>query len=147
MRISTRARYGTRALLDLAMHVGEGPVLLKDISSRQQIPLYYLEHLIGPLIKAGLVKSTRGNRGGVWLAKSLDEIKLKDAIDALEGPIMPVNCVGDSKACPRSGFCVTRDIWGEVKDAVDKVFESKTLKDLFEQQRQKIQPESKMYYI
>lgn len=60
MKLSTRARYGTRALLDLALHWGEGPILLKGIAQRQRISLSYLEHLISPLIAAGIVKSTRG---------------------------------------------------------------------------------------
>ena len=71
MKLSTRGRYGTRALLDLALHHGEGLVPLKDIARRQEISLPYLQHLIGPLIAAGLVRSTRGARGGVWLVKPL----------------------------------------------------------------------------
>lgn len=147
MRISTKARYGARALLDLAMHMGEGPVLLKDIAHRQQIPLAYLEHVIASLVAAGFVKSVRGTRGGVWLAKSPPDIRLNEVMETLEGPTIPVKCVGNAKACPRSDLCVTRELWGEVKAAVDKVFESKTLQDLFERQREKAQSETKMYYI
>ncbi len=115
MKLSTRAQYGTRALLDLALHKGEGPVLLRDIAQRQQISPMYLEHLITPLVAAGIIRSTRGARGGVWLAKSPQEIKLSEVIGLLEGSIAPVECVSDPKYCSRSELCVTRDIWSEPK--------------------------------
>ena len=137
MKLSTKGRYGTRALLDLALHWGEGPVLLKDIARRQEIPLFYLEHLITPLVAGGIVKSIRGPRGGVSLLKHPREIKLSEVIQLLEGSIAPVECVDNPKAYPRSAFCVTRDIWHEVKKAMDGVLESTTLQDLVERQRQK----------
>ncbi len=147
MKLSTRGQYGTRALLDLALHSGEGPVLLKDIAQRQQISLLYLEHLISPLIAGGIVRSTRGARGGVWLAKSPQEIKLSEVIQLLEGPTAPVECVNNPKACPRSDLCVTRDIWAELGKAMNGVLESTTLQDLVERQKMKEQPEAAMYYI
>lgn len=147
MKLSTRARYGTRALLDLALHGGEGPILLKDIAQREQISLLYLEHLITPLIAAGLVRSVRGARGGVWLAKSPREIKLNEVIQVLEGPIALVECIDNPEACPRSGLCVTRDIWGELKQAIDEVLESTTLQGLVERQKSKGKLKEEMYYI
>ena len=147
MKLSTRARYGTRALLDLALHGGEGPILLKDIAQRQQISLLYLEHLITPLIAAGLVRSVRGARGGVWLAKPPREIKLSEVVQILEGPIAPVECVGNPETCPRSGLCATRDIWGELKQAIDGVLESTTLQGLVERQKSKGKLKEEMYYI
>lgn len=137
MKLSTRARYGTKALLELALHWGEEPVLLKDISQRQQIPLPYLEHLISPLVQAGIIKGTRGTRGGVSLLKSPREIILGEVIQLLEGSIAPVECVDNPETCPRSDLCVTHDIWDEVKEAISKVLESVTLQDLVERQRQK----------
>ena len=137
MRFSTRGRYGTRALLDLALHWGEGPAQLKDIARRQEISLPYLEHLIAPLIAGGMVKSTRGVRGGVSLLKHPREIKLSEVIQLLEGPVAPVECITNPEAYPRSDICVTREIWGEVKKAIDGVLESTTLQDLLERQRQK----------
>ena len=83
MKLSTRGRYGVRTLLDLALHQDEGLVLLKDIARRQEFSLAYLEHLIAPLIAAGLVKSTRGARGGVSLLKPPSEIKLGEAVQLL----------------------------------------------------------------
>ena len=147
MKLSTRGRYGVRALLDLALHQGEGPVLLKDIARRQEFSLAYLEHLITPLIAAGLVKSTRGARGGVFLLKSPAEIKLGEVVQLLEGSIAPVDCVNDPKICHRSASCVTRDIWIEMKRAMSQVLDSTTLQDLVERQRQKGQIETGMYYI
>jgi Rrf2 family cysteine metabolism transcriptional repressor len=147
MKISTRGRYGLRTLLDLALHQDDGLVLLKDIARRQEFSLPYLEHLIAPLIAAGLVKSTRGARGGVSLIKPPAEIKLGDAVQLLEGSIAPVDCINHPELCHRSAFCVTRDIWVQMKEAISYVLNSTTLQDLVERQKQKGQTETGMYYI
>jgi len=148
MKISSRGKYGTRALLDLAQHSDGGPVQLKDISKRQQIPLSYLEHLISPFINTGIVRSVRGARGGVWLARSPQEIRLSEVVELLEGSIAPVECVDNPEECPRSEFCATRDIWGELEKAMNSVLESVTLQDLVVRQRRKEQSqEATMYYI
>ena len=147
MKLSTRTRYGTRALLDLALHQGEGQVLLKNIAQRQQVSLRYLEHLITPLIAAGMVRSARGPRGGVWLAKPPREIKLSDVIQLLEGSTAPVDCVDNPETCPRSDLCATRDIWGELKKVMNGVLEATTLQDLVERQKRKERPEEAMYHI
>ena len=137
MRLSAKACYGTRLLLDLALHRGEGSVLLKDIARRQEISLLYLEHLVAPFIASAIVKSVRGPRGGVSLLKHPEEIKLSEVIQLLEGPIAPVGCVNNPEAYPRSDFCAIRDIWDEVAKATYRVLESTTLQDLVERQRQK----------
>ena len=147
MKLSTRGRYGTRILLDLALQQGEGLVLLKDIARRQEISLPYLEHLITPLVAAGMIKSTRGARGGISLLKPPLEIKLIEVIEILEGSIAPADCVNNPEVCPRSSLCATRDVWGEMKKAMGRVLESTTLQDLLERQRQKGQSEAGMYYI
>lgn len=147
MKLSTRGRYGLRALLDLALHQGEGLVLLKDIARRQEVSLPYLEHLIATLIAAGMVKSTRGARGGVSLLKPPSEIKLSEVVQLLEGSITPVDCVNNPALCHRSTFCVTRDIWVEMKEAMSQVLDSTTLQDLVERQKRKGRPERMMYYI
>jgi len=136
MKLSTRARYGTRALLDLALQSRSEPVLLKDIAQRQEISLHYLEHLVGPLIAAGLIRSIRGARGGISLAKQPRDIKLSDIILILEGPVAPVECVTRPETCPRSEDCVTRDVWNDVKKAINGVLESVTLQDLVEKYQQ-----------
>jgi len=137
MKLSTRGRYGTRVLLDLALRDGKGPVPLKDIAQRQQISLLYLEHLIAPLIAGGIIRSMRGARGGIWLSKLQQEIKLSEVVRLLEGSLAPVDCVNDPKVCPRSDSCVTRDIWNEVKKAMEGVLESKTLQDLVDMQKRR----------
>jgi Rrf2 family cysteine metabolism transcriptional repressor len=137
MKLSTKGRYGLRALLDLALHQGEGLVLLKDIARRQEFSLPYLEHLIAPLVAAGVMKSTRGARGGVSLLKPPSEIKLSEVVQLLEGSITPVDCVNNPELCHRSTFCVTRDIWVEMKEAMSQVLDSTTLQDLVERQKEK----------
>ena len=130
MKISTKGRYGTRALLDIALNYKKEPVPLKDIAQRQQISLPYLEKLIAPLISGGVIRSVRGVGGGVSLGKPAGEIKLSEVIDLLEGPMTPVNCLNDPLSCDRSAFCVTRDIWDKMKNAMDSVLGSITLQDL-----------------
>jgi Rrf2 family cysteine metabolism transcriptional repressor len=137
MRLSTKGRYGTRVLLDLALHSSEGPVLLKDIARRQEISLAYLEHLIAPLVAGRIIKSARGPRGGVSLLKRPDEIRLSEVIQLLEGSIGPVECVNNPRAYPRSPLCVTHDVWDELRKAMDGVLESTSLQDLVERQKQK----------
>ena len=145
MKLSTRGRYATRALLDLALHQNEEPVLLKDIAQRQEISLSYLEHLISPLVAGGIIRSTRGAKGGISLAKPPGEIKLADVIQLLEGSIAPAECVINPKVCSRSKSCVVRDVWNEIKRAINGVLESITLQDLVE--RQKKQAGTTMYHI
>ena len=133
--------------MDLALHYGEGPILLKDIAKRQQISGRYLEHVIVSLKVAGLVKSMRGARGGFSLAKPPFQIRLSEIIQIMEGSIAMVECVDDPKVCSRADLCVTRDIWTEMKKAMNGVLESTTLQDLIERQREKRKPEAVMYYI
>ena len=144
MKLSTKRRYGIRVLLDMALHQEEGTIPLRDIARRQQISLSYLEHLISPLIEGGIIRSTRGIRGGVSLVMSPEEVRLSKVIGLLEGSIAPAKCVTNPGVCTRSEFCVTRDIWGELKKAMDQVLESTTLQDLVERQKKKVQP---MYHI
>ena len=147
VKLSTKGRYGTRALLDLALHWRKEPVPLKDIALRQEISLHYLEHLIAPLIGAGIVGSTRGARGGVQLARPPQEIKLSEVIQLLEGSTAPVECINNPESCPRYDLCATRDTWAEMKKAIDGVLESTTLQDLVDRQKDKEQPAKAMYYI
>ena len=147
MKLSARARYGTRALLDLAIHSNDGPVSLKNIAQRQQISLSYLEHLITPLIATGIVKSIRGARGGIWLAKPPQQIRLSEVIQLLEGSIAPVECVNNPEVCTRSESCVTRDVWSELERVITGVLYAVTLQDLVERQKSKHRPKEAMYYI
>jgi Rrf2 family protein len=147
MKISTKGRYGTRALLDVALHQDDSPVQLKVIAQRQQISLHYLEHIVTPLIAAGLLRSTRGAYGGVSLGRPPNEIVLSEVIQVLEGCITPVECVDDPNVCSRADICATRDVWTDVKKAMAGVLESVTLQDLVERQKDKQKLASAMYYI
>ena len=147
MKVSTKGQYGTRLLLDLAMHLDEERVLLRDIASRQDISLFYLERIIAPLVAAGLVRTTRGPKGGISLAKPPEQINLSEVIQLLEGSTAPVECVNDPMVCNRSGMCATRDIWGELKKQTDSMLESITIHDLVERQEKKFIAEKPMYFI
>ena len=137
MKLSTKGRYATRALLDLARQQTEAPTPLKDIARRQEISLSYLEHLVAPLIMAGIVRSSRGPAGGIQLVKPPHEIKLSEVIRLVEGSTAPVECIVNPEVCPRSELCVTREIWAELERAMSTVLESTTLKDLVERQEKK----------
>ena len=147
MKLSTKGRYGARAMLDLALHYGEGLVSIKDIAERQEVSKRYLIHLMVSLKAAGLVKSMRGARGGFSLARPPAQIRLSEIIQVVEGSIALVECVDDPKACSRSERCVTRDIWTEMNKAMGRVLESTTLEDLVQRQREKEKRGSAMYYI
>ena len=147
MKISTKIRYGARAMLELAYHYGEGPIDLKEIATRENISLKYLEQVINPLRAAGLVKSIRGAKGGYSLAKPPSEICLYDVIETLEGPLNLLECLRDSKVCQRVPSCVTRDIWQEVSEAISKIFYSVTLEDMVNRKREKEANNSSMYQI
>jgi len=147
MKLSTKGRYAVRAMVDVAMHYGEAPVILRGVAERQQISMHYLENIFVRLGAAGLVRSIRGAQGGFTLAKPPSQIKLSEIVQTLEGPIAPVQCVDDATACERASFCATRDIWVEMGTAMSKVLESVSLQDLAERQRKKEQPEAPIYYI
>ena len=148
MKLSTRTRYGMRALLELGMHYGEGPVLIKDIATRQQVSQYYLEQIMLQLRAAGFIRSQRGARGGISLVRPPREIKLSDALTALGGmESCPVECVQDAAVCSRSDICAMRDIWTELRESMSHVLDSKTLQDLVEMQQKKGMPDLATYTI
>ena len=147
MKLSTKGRYATRAMLDLALHSGERPILIKDISKRREISELYLKQLFIPLKAAGLVRAVRGARGGFILAKPPSQIKLIEIIQIMEGSTAPVDCVDDSAICSRSDLCITRGVWAEIKEAMDKVLESTTLQDLVGRQKGEEQAKAVTYRI
>lgn len=146
MKLSTRTRYGTRALLELALREAEGPVFLKDIAKNQAISLSYLEHLVAPLVSAGFIRSAKGRHGGMTLARKPEDINLKEITHLLEGSLAPVDCVDDAGVCDRSGFCVTKEVWEKLRITMDTMLEGITLKELVERQKEK-QPASSIYNI
>jgi len=147
MKLSTRGRYGTSAMLDVALHCTEGPVHLKDVARRQQISKKYLEHLISRLQAAGLLRTIRGAGGGISLARPPSEITLSEIFQTLEGRIALLDCVDNPERCPRSSTCATRDIWMQMGQLLSAFLESQTLEDLCRQQREKERPASATYHI
>jgi Rrf2 family protein len=140
MRLSTKGRYGVRAMFDLAMHTGEGAIALKSVAHREHISEKYLEHLFASLKKAGLIHSIRGAQGGYRLARPPEEITLGDIIRVLEGPVAPTECVIDddgSEKCDRSSECVMRSIWCHVRDEINNILDSITLAQVVEEQRKR----------
>jgi Rrf2 family cysteine metabolism transcriptional repressor len=135
LRLSTRGRYATRAMLDLAMHYGQGPILVREISKRQGISERYLEQLLLPLKAAGLVRSMRGAHGGFTLARLPSEIRLIEIVQTMEGSTAPADCVDDAGICAHSRACVTREVWADMKRAADTVLEATTLQDLLARQK------------
>lgn len=147
MRISTKIRYGARAMLELASRYGEGPIELKEIAQKEDISIKYLEQVIVPLRTAGLVKSVRGSKGGYSLGKPPSEICLNDLVEILDGQINLIECLRDPKACQKVSSCVTRDIWGEVSDAINKIFRSITFEEMVNRKKEKEGKCPPMYQI
>ena len=147
MKISTKIRYGARAMLELASHYGEGPIELKEIANKENISLKYLEQVIIPLRTAGLIKSVRGSKGGYALARPPSEICLNEMVEILEGPLSLIECLHDPKVCQRVATCVTREIWKKVSDAINGIFRSITLEDLVNRKREKEGLVPPMYQI
>mgnify|MGYP003573422949 CR=1 FL=1 len=133
MKLSSRTRYGMRAMLELALEFGNKPLQIKTISDREDISNKYLEQLIAMLKSTGLVRSIRGPRGGYMLAKPPSEIQIKDIFYTLEGPVTTAECLEHAEFCPRCTDCATRQIWGEIQDAILNVLKSRTLQDLVDQ--------------
>ena len=147
IKLSTRVRYGTRAMLDLACHYGNGPVLLKDVAKRQNLSLKYLDRILFSLKSAGLVKALRGAKGGYSLSIHPAQITLKQVVEAFDGPIQLVECINSRSYCQRVNTCVTHDIWGELGRAIETTLKSTTLEDLIIRSEEKKRSTDTMYYI
>ena len=118
MKLSTRSRYGTRMMLDLAKYYDEGPVRIGEIAKRQGISVKYLEQLIIPLKKANFIKSVRGPKGGHMLAKPPEEIAVGEVVKVLEGGLDLSACIENPDECKRSGSCLTKGIWEEATKVI-----------------------------
>lgn len=141
MKLSTRTRYGTRALLELAEYYGNGALQLKVIAERQGISVKYLEQLMVVLKSAGIVQSVRGAKGGYVLGRLPEKIWLSEVFEVLEGPVTTAECVSNENYCGRVADCVVRTIWAEVEQAIQGVLRAVTLKDLADQAKQKKVPD------
>ena len=137
MKLSTRTRYATRAILELADNFGKGPLQTRIIAKNQDISVKYLEQLMAALKSAGLVRSQRGAKGGYILARPPDKIKLSEVFDVFEGPVVTVECVVNENYCARAADCIARQVWCEVQRAVKNVLQSITLQDALDKAKKK----------
>lgn len=137
MKISTKGRYGLRALIDLAQYSEIEPVSINSIATRQTISERYLEQLMTLMKKAGLIKSIRGSGGGYVLAKDMGEISVGDVLRALEGNLQPVECAAFSQedSCEASGGCVTKYVWQRINESINKTVDEISLKQLVEESK------------
>lgn len=133
MKLSTKGRYGLRAVLDLAVHEDEEAVALSQIAERQGISMNYLEQLIAKLKKAGIVNGIRGAQGGYKLAASAEDISVGDILRALEGDLSPVDCsivTSQEGSCSNSDSCVTKYVWKRISDSINDAVDGIKLSEL-----------------
>ena len=132
MKLSTRSRYGIHAMYDLASCPPDEPQSIKAIAERQDIPEAYLEQLISPLRRAGLVRSVRGAQGGYLLADEPSHSTVGEVIRALEGDLTLVDCLSEEDSCSKSCSCPTRLVWQRLRDGLNEILDSITLKDMLD---------------
>ena len=133
MKVSTKGDYGIRALIELAHHYGEVKLTQSgEIAARQSIPESYLEQLLTTLRRAGFIRSVRGPQGGHALSRDPETIPVSEVIVALEGSILPSDCLDESSACAKGGGCAQRDMWQAVREAILGVLENATIAHLAE---------------
>jgi Rrf2 family protein len=130
MRLSKKAQYGTRAMLELALSFELGFISLSHIAREQGISVKYLEHLMRQLKKADMVQSLRGAAGGYRLSRPPSEIRVGEIIRALEEPMNPVECLDNSEICDRSEKCRARSIWIYLSSAIQRTLDGITLKEI-----------------
>ncbi|MGC2192111.1 MAG: Rrf2 family transcriptional regulator [Candidatus Dormiibacterota bacterium] len=133
MRISSRAHYGLRMMTELAKAHGGPPLSLAEIARREGMPLAYLEQLVAPLRRAGVVEGTRGLHGGYRLARPPQDVTVLEIVELMEGPVAPVECLAEnyqSGACSREPECLSRPLWGRLQQAVKQVLGGTTLLDM-----------------
>jgi Rrf2 family transcriptional regulator, cysteine metabolism repressor len=147
MRVSTKFRYGLRAMLDIAQNESKGPVLVRTIADRQNISKKYLDNLLVSLKNSGLLRSVRGAKGGYSLAKSASKITVADIAIALEGPPNLIDCVVDPSLCPRVTTCPTNEFWREMSEALEHFMEKTTLEYLVQRGVEKQNKAASMYYV
>lgn len=158
MRLSTKSRYGLRALFDMAYNCGESSAQIQNISERQQISPRYLEQIFQNLKRAGLLKSKRGPQGGYTLARKPEEITVLEILNATEQDVLMVECAGTTKKkkkrkqeCPFEGHCVTQTVWADANTLLTELFGSLTLQTLCQRATdmgiKKEQDPKIMYYI
>lgn len=145
MKLSTKGRYGLRAMIDLARYSEEEPVPISSIAARQDISERYLEQLVGLLKKAGLVRSIRGATGGYILARGAEEISVGDVLRALEGSLEPVKCAAfySEEGCTAADGCVTKYVWQKINESINATVDHMMLNELVRESRT-VNPEGEL---
>ncbi len=133
MKLSTRGRYGLKAMYQLATHYGKGPIPLKQIADEENLSESYLEQLVSQLRKEGLLKSVRGAQGGYMLAMPPEEITVGNVLRVLEGNLAPADCIMEDYGCENEENCITKLVWIKIKDSIDEVVDSITLQDMLDE--------------
>ena len=140
LRLSTKARYALRAMIELAMHEGEGLVQLREVADAQQLSVKYLEQLTISLRHAGLVRAERGPQGGYELSRPPEEITALQVIQAVEGPLNLIDCIAQNGTCARRSSCAAHGLWCRLNSAIGRVLSESTLADLRQEQRALSEP-------
>ena len=135
MKLSTKRRYGLRALIDLALYSENETVSIQSIARRQNISDSYLEQLMRKLRSAGLIVSVRGAQGGYKLARPANEISVGDVLRALEGSLEAVTCGGEDNSCQGADLCVTKFVWERINSSIRDTVDSIKLSQLVEESR------------
>jgi Rrf2 family protein len=132
MKLSTKGKYGVRALFEIARNYGKGPIAIKEIAGRQQISLSYLEQILHRLGKAGIIEGVRGPHGGYELSKKPADLTIGDVVRALEGPIALSHCLepGVTDGCYQADDCVARMVWSRVGEKIEEALDSITFEQL-----------------
>ncbi|MDD4370992.1 MAG: Rrf2 family transcriptional regulator [Anaerostipes sp.] len=146
MKLSTKGRYGLRAIIDIAEYGEAVPVSISAVSKRQGITVRYLEQLLPKLRKAGFIQSIRGAQGGYVMAKETNQISVGDILRALEGDLFLVDCyevTGEGEQCQGARFCVTKTVWKKINDSIKDTVDNMYLSDLVEEAKSVHQSESK----
>ncbi|MCX8012057.1 MAG: Rrf2 family transcriptional regulator [Desulfobacterota bacterium] len=138
MKLSTKMRYGTRIMVELAAAYSRKTVSLKELAQDQQLSLKYLEHIMAALKASGLIKTERGIYGGYSLSREPNLIRLIDLYQALEGKLLLLDCLENPSHCPINQECPSRDIWCKINDGIKKVLERTTVQDLLEKKRKRL---------
>ncbi|MEG0249869.1 MAG: Rrf2 family transcriptional regulator [Peptostreptococcus sp.] len=132
MKLSTKGKYGLKAMFELALSSNGEPISLKHIAKEQGISDQYLEQIFSLLKKAGLVKSVRGAQGGYYISKDLNEITVADILRVLEGDMAFTECLLDKDACENFDSCSTRYVWAKIKESIEEVTQSISLQDMID---------------
>ena len=147
MKLSTRARYGSRALTELALVYPDGTLSIRNMAEKQQVSPKYLAQIMRALKTSGLVTSVRGMHGGFALARKPEDVTLKEVYKVLEGTFAPVECVDNPESCTMQESCPTRDTWVEMMQAMESVLERTTMQDLADRAKSKSKSIAAMYHI